>query len=195
MLRWSALLSVAALLLHEVQYRATYGVRAEEALGAHGHAYLSWAIGLVTALSVLALTRLALEVRGARRRGRDVHAPRGISFARAWTWSTVALTLAYLLQEAAEGALAAGHPGLVHALASHNGWLSLLLALALGALVAFLLRGAHAAVEAAARRRRSRTPVRSTPAFAAPAARRPRPSLDVLAFHLAGRGPPLARGI
>ena len=41
MLRWSALLGAGALVLHELQYRVSFGAGADAALAAHGHAYLS----------------------------------------------------------------------------------------------------------------------------------------------------------
>jgi hypothetical protein len=121
-LRWSALLGAGALAVHELQYRVSFGAGAEAALIAHGHAYLSWALALVSVLTALAAVRLLAEVGGARR-GRPASARRApASLWHRWIWSSAALATIYLLQESLEGLLAAGHPGVVHAVGSHHGW-------------------------------------------------------------------------
>ena len=189
MLRWSALLGAGALVVHELQYRVSFGAGAEAALIAHGHAYLSWALALVSVLTALAAVRLLAEVGGARRGGlasarRAPAAPR-----RRWGWSSAALATTYLLQESLEGLLAVGHPGVVHAVGSHHGWVALLVAVALGALIACLMRGADAIVAHARRAGGARRP-RAGRMISRPRARLHARRLDVLASHLAGRAPP-----
>lgn len=189
--RWSALLGAGALIVHEVQYRVSFGARADAALSAHGHAYLSWALALVSVLAALAVVRLLVEVGAAQGAGPASARRAPASFRRRWAWSSAALAATYLLQEGLEGLLAAGHPGLVHAVASHHGWLALLLAVLLGLVVACLVRGAEAIVE---RVRGSARPPRRRGGEPGPSPAHPGlhpPSLDVLARHLAGRAPPL----
>jgi len=189
MLRWSALLGAGALVVHELQYRVSFGAGAEAALIAHGHAYLSWALALVSVLTALAAVRLLAEVGGARR-GRPASARRApASLWHRWIWSSAALATIYLLQESLEGLLAAGHPGVVHAVGSHYGWLALLVAVALGALIACLMRGADAIVALARRAGGARRP-RAGRMISRPRARLRARRLDVLASHLAGRAPP-----
>ena len=192
MLRCGALLGAGALVLHELQYRVSFGRGADAALAAHGHAYLSGAIALVTVLTGLAVIRLLAEVGGARR-GRLASA-RGspASLGRRWIWSSAALATTYLLQEGLEGQLAAGHPGVLHAVGSHHGWIALLAAVVLGLLVACLMRGAEAIVALARRGARTRRRRRAAAAIARPRAVLPLRHREVLARHLAGRAPPLA---
>ena len=192
MLRWSALLGAGALVLHELQYRVSFGAGADAALAAHGHAYLSLAVAVVSVLTGLADVRLLAEVGGARS-GTLVSACRApASLRRRWTWSSAALASTYLLQEGLEGVLAAGHPGVVHAVSSHHGWVALLLAAALGLLVACLARGAEANVAPARRRARAPRRPRARAKIARPRAVLCLRPLEVLARHLAGRAPPAA---
>ena len=94
-------------------------------------------------------------------------------------------------QELTEGMLASGHPSGLAALTAHGGLVALPLAAAFGLLVALVLRGVRAAIDAAARRGRAPVPlVAARPALARPVAA-PAVALDSpLARHLAGRAPP-----
>ena len=192
MLRCSALLGAGALVLHELQYRVSFGAGSDAALAAHGHAYLSWAIALVSVLTGIAVVRLLGEVGGARR-DRLASARRApVSLGRRWLWSSAALASTYLLQEGLEGMLAAGHPGVVHAVTSHHGWFALVIAVALGLLVACLVRGAEVVVALARRRAHALRRPRACTTPARPRAVDCVGHLQVLARHLAGRAPPLA---
>ena len=117
--------------------------------------------------------------------------PRSVAFGPAWQRSTLALQAVYATQELAEGWLAAGHPPGVAAVLGHGGWTAFLIAIAVGAVVALLLRGAAAAVRWAASRHRARPPV---PAPALRDAPLPDPplltALAPLARGDAGRAPP-----
>lgn len=174
MLRWSALLGAGALVVHEIQYRVSFGAEAGEALAAHGHAYLSWALALVSVLATLAVLRLLGEVRAAHGSGPADARRAPATLARRWASASAALASTYLLQEGLEGVLATGHPGLLHAVASHHGWLGVLLAFGLGLVVACLARGAEAIVERVARRRPG-APHRRGEQEPAPAMALPRP--------------------
>ena len=62
------------------------------------------------------------------------------------------LVAVYAVQEFLEGLVAAGHPGGVHGIVGHGGWWAGVLAVAVGAVIALLLRVATVVVEAVARR-------------------------------------------
>jgi hypothetical protein len=174
-------MAVAAFALHQLRYLLAPPGASEAA----DHAYIPFASGLVVLLFALAAGELALRVAGARDEGRGEAEPR--SFQVAWLVSSAGLLAIFVGQELAE-ALLAGGP-LVSPLAGGGLW-ALPLALALGALVALVLRLAGVAVSAAVRRRTARASRPGT--VARPRWRPARPSGSVLARHLAGRAPPLA---
>jgi hypothetical protein len=177
------LLAVAAWAVHEGRYVLAFGASADRALAAQGHAYLGF-IGPVVAWALVAVAaRFVADV--ARRA-----APRGRpwAFGRLWAASSGALLVVYSVQELAEGWLAAGHPAGAAGVLAAGGWWALVLAIAMGALVALLVRGAHALQRRAAARGRHVKP-RAARRFARPADVRLSPP-GVLATHLAGRAPP-----
>jgi hypothetical protein len=187
-LRVAALLSGAELVLHELRYLIGYGHHSGEALHSQGHSYLPLATAAAMALLAVAGVQLVALLARARRSGAaEPAAPR---FGGAWLVATAGLLVAYTSQELLEGVLSAGHPEGLGALAAHGGWTALPLALALGALVAGALRGASAAVAAAARRGRRTALPRPSPLSLRPLAGGWRPISAPLARHLAGRAPP-----
>jgi hypothetical protein len=105
-----------------------------------------------------------------------------------WALASCCLTVIYSLQEWLEGQVELGHPAGLGGIFGRGGWLAILLSVAIGAAVAFALRGASAVIELVAPRRRSRQKD-LLPRLRPPAATHA-PKLDVLAAHLAGRGPP-----
>ena len=189
MLRGAALVAAGSLAIHELRYIAGYGGEAGSALAAQGHAYLSWLGPLVAAvLAVVCGGFIASVASGVRR---DEPAP--LRSGCVWVLSTTALTVIFVVQETLEGMLATGHPSGVAAVLANGGWTAALFAVAIGGVIALLLRGARAVRAAAARVLRPTLPAAVAPlvslaAISAPAA--PRPA--VLARHLAGRAPPLS---
>jgi hypothetical protein len=177
-LRAGALLAAGSLAVHELRFLAGYGGDAEVG----GHGYLAWVAPLVAiALAVACGAWLA-------RLGRKGDSPRS---ALTWLGSSASLVAIYVVQETIEILTSPGHPGLL----AHGGWIAAPVALAIGAMVALMLRGAHAADQAVAAAARPWSPLRIAPAapvaIAVPAAplgapRRP------LARRLAGRAPPRA---
>jgi hypothetical protein len=186
-LRAGALLTSAALALHELRYLVTFGRHSQRALAEQGHAYLSLVHVFAGALLALAAGALLTRVIKARRTGVGEEAPP--RFAALWAGAAVALVAIYSGQELLEGLLASGHPAGLGALTAHGGLVVLPLALLLGCAVALGLRGASALVCAAARRARRRHP-RSF-VIRAPHAVLLQPRASVLARHMAGRAPPL----
>lgn len=185
--RAAALLAAGALAAHQLRYLVGYGDQAGDALQRQGHAYLSIASMLVGVGLAFAGWRFLRALAGVRR---GEHAPPGRrSFLRVQLAATVALIVIYVVQESLEALLSDGHPAGLAGVFGNGGWSVALLALAIGALIALLLRGAELALQATARR--ALRPLRRLRA----AARRP-PSVllpfptEVLARHLAGRAPP-----
>jgi len=178
-LRAGATLAAGSLAVHELRFLVGYG--GEDAVAGHG--YLAWLAPLV-ALAMAAAGGVWLA-----RIGRAAGAPRP---ALTWLGASATLAATYAVQETVEVLSSSGHPGLL----AHGGWIAAPVALAMGGLVALLLRGAGAADRAAATAARPWSPLTLTPSAppdltlpaAAPLAPRPR----VLARRLAGRAPPVA---
>jgi hypothetical protein len=187
-LRFVALLSFGALVLHDLRYRIGYHEHAASTLRDHGHAYLS-ALGIfVGALVALTVALFAAGLLHARRR-KDVSLAATPSFGRTWVYATLSLAAIYVGQEWLEGQLAQGHPQGLAGIVGHGGWAALPLAVAIAAMIALLLRGSDAVLSLVARHGRPAPPKRRS------SKPRPRrfcpPLLDAVSRHLAGRGPPL----
>ena len=186
-MRAVALLVPSALAVHDIRYLLGYA-DPDRALAQQGHGYLGSVSMLGGALLALAAAELVVRF-GRARRGQPAPGtpPRLIEL---WAACSGALIAVYTLQESLEGMLSAHHPAGIAGVFGHGGWIAILLALAAGAVVALVLRGAQAVLARAARV--SASPPRTV---ATPAPRRPRdarlPRPGVLARHLAGRGPPL----
>lgn len=182
------LLPAGAFVVHQLRYWLAYGPHAEAQLQAQGHSYLdSFAPWLVLLLCLAAGSFLARVAQAAAtgRAGR-----RGRSFGAIWASSSAMLVAVYAVQEFLEGLVAAGHPGGVHGIVGHGGWWAGVLAVAVGAVIALVLRFASVVVEAAARRFRPRRVAAGAAAVLRAAAGTPRPR--PLALAHAGRAPPLS---
>jgi hypothetical protein len=187
-LRATALLAGAALALHQLRYLLAYGDHSQVALALQGHYYLALIGPVVIGLVVVAAGEFLVRLAHARR-----DQPERVVFPRTsplWALASGSLLAIYTIQESLEGQLEAGHPGGLAGSFGHGGWIAVLLAVALGALIALLLRGADAAIKLAARGSKSWAAFGPAPVSIRPLPWR-RPRLDVLASFLAGRGPPL----
>jgi hypothetical protein len=178
LLRPVAALATGALALHELRYRLAGASPAADG----AHAYLPGAEALVLVLLVVAGGAWLRAM--ARGDARDERPP---SFARGWLRAGAALLAVHLGQEATEALVATG--GVVGALG--GAWTAVPLALALGGLVALVLRGADSAVRAA-RRRGSLAHPASVPSAACLVPSPDAPVRTVLSPGRAGRAPPLA---
>jgi len=182
------LLPAGAFVVHQLRYWLAYGPHAEAQLQAQGHTYLdSFAPWLVLLLCLAAGSFLARVAQAAAtgRAGR-----RGRSFGALWVSSSVMLVAVYAVQEFLEGLVAAGHPAGVHGIVGHGGWWAGVLAFAVGAVIALLLRVATVVVDAVARRFRPRHIAAGTAVVLRPTVGAPRPR--PLALAHAGRAPPLS---
>src|SRR5204863_6735529 len=144
-----------------------------------GHAYLSVVVPVVVLAALFAAAQALLRFAGGPASG-----DRRRRFTRLWLGCTVALAAAFCGQELIEGWLAAGHPAGVAGVLEHGGWIALVCAPLVGALVALALRGAAAATEPRACESAWRPRPDATPAAASPAPQF-RPSPAPLARFLA----------
>src|SRR4051794_39387200 len=182
MLRATALVTVAALALHELRYLIGYGGGTPEALASQGHAYLPVAGALAGALLVVAAAQLTSRLLHGHG---EKAAPRLVV---AWAWASVALLAIFVGQESLEGLLSSGHPDGIAAVTANGGLVAIPLAVGLGGLVALGRRGATRLVAAVARRARPSLP-RSRALAHGPRFRHAAPPAGVLALNLAGRAP------
>jgi hypothetical protein len=178
-------MTAGALAVHHLRYLVAPEAVSHEA--SRAHAYLGVVAplaGVAVLLAGLHLVSLVLRARS----GDDV-AVKPVSVCRAWIAAAAGLLGIFVAQELAEGVLAEGH---LHALEifRHGGLAAIPMAVAVGAIVALCLRGAHAAIAEAARRARRTVPRRATTLPAAPRAVYP-PRRPALAGPGGGRAPPL----
>jgi hypothetical protein len=186
--RRASLLALGALALHQLRYALAYGDRTSAALASQGHSYLGDLGAIVVAFAAsLACARLLAAGFGRLRPGRSARA-----LPRAALALAAALLAIFAAQELSEGALSAGHPGGLAAVAANGGWLALPLALVIGlaaALADRLLAGAERRLVEGARRTRAPRP-RPLPAAAPDGPDLVPPASGCLRFGLARRGPP-----
>lgn len=189
-----ALLPLAALAVHQLRYGLAFGAGAQERLAQEGHAYLGSVEALAVMLCAVALGSFLSRLAGAWCARPAVPADAaGARLGLLKLWATAALVLAaiYSGQELLEGMLTAGHPPGLEGVLGHGGWLMLPLSVAIGGLLALLLRGAQAVLAYVRRVRAAR------PLAVAASAPRLRPVLVALrrrgelAGSAAGRAPPL----
>jgi hypothetical protein len=179
----------AAYAVHQLRYLLAYGGHAHEQLGLQAHAYLVLVLPLAAAFVLLAAIAFSVRLLGAHQISQAAPSLPG---ARAlWARSSAILFGAYGLQEWLEGQVGHGHASGVAAIFAHGGWWAIPLAVALGALVAWLLKGAETAIETAASRKSRPRHGASTPPQTSTGRPTQRPALDVVASFLAGRGPPV----
>jgi len=184
-LRAAVLILAGSVLLHQARFAlspADVGDR---------HGYLTWlspvVAGLVLLLGLEFAVRVARLVSG---RATLAEPPR-----RRMLWPQVSVVLlgVFGVQEAAEFVALHGHgnhDGLSHLLGA-GAWLAVPLSLLIGGFIALTIRGADAAVAWAVAARQRPWPQRGVVLAWLVAAEPSRPALNVLAFFLAGRAPPV----
>jgi hypothetical protein len=184
----AALLFAGSLAVHELRYVVAYGPGAGHAEATQGHAYLTLLAPAVASAAVLALAAWLVRL-AAGRAGPDGESPIP-GFRRLWGGMSALLIALFVVQETLEGLTSADHPAGVAGVLGHGGWTALVLAVAVGAVLALALRAAGVALAPpgrAAETLRPVVPAASSFLIATAVARtRPHP----LASFLAGRGPP-----
>lgn len=181
----AAVLTLAGVLgVHQVRFRFA-PVEHEHELAA-AHVYLPWLTAAAGALLFLAIVQLAVCVHR-----RAERAPRIPRVPVLWLAATATLLCVFGTQESLETLLSHGHLPALAELLGEGGWTAVPTAVAAGALIALLLRGAAGAVAWVLARRPHR-PRRAAAAVAIPAAPALAPRGSLLARRLAGRAPPAA---
>lgn len=190
-LRATALVAACAFSLHQLRYLIAPVDPTGHEGAAAAHGYLTFALPLLALLAAAAGGQLLAGLARAQRTGRTPRPARS-RFARLWLAAAAILLATYVGQELLEAVLAGGHPGLVEVLTGAGGWSVLPLALAGGLLVALGLRGAEAALAAAAGARRRPPLAGATDLPSVLVSALLPPAGGVLARSLAGRSPPPA---
>jgi hypothetical protein len=186
-LRTGATLAACAYAVHSLRYALAYGSHAGEELQRQGHAYLSAAPVVLTAVLALAAGELI------RAAARGDEAPVATApLRRTWLLGAMALLAIFSVQELLEGVLAAGHTSGVQALVGGGGWLAAPLAIVVGLVLALLQRGARRLLAAAGPRLGAPRP-RPLAATLAPSTPRPA-GRNLLGSWLRGRAPPALAG-
>jgi hypothetical protein len=181
----------AALAVHQLRYLLAYGAQARGELAEQGHAYLASLAPWIVLLLCVGFGRFVARVARALATGR-AEDDRRRSFAAVWSLSACGLVGIYATQEFLEGLFATGHPSGVAGIFGDGGWWAVVAAVAVGAAVALLLRGASGVVAFAAERAAPRDAERAESLRWSPSPvvlPRPLP----LAAAGASRAPPVAR--
>jgi len=184
-----ALFPFGAVAVHQLRYQLAFGADASRELTDQGHAYLHeltpWIVLAVAVGAGGLLARLA-------RAWRSGESERGRCLAALWALTSAALFSIYVGQEFLEGLLASGHPQGLAGILGDGGLWALPASIAVGGLLALLVRGGRALVARVARlgRRRPRVAAARAPKGAVGPARVALPRLAPLAGASAGRAPP-----
>jgi hypothetical protein len=190
-LRAGALIAASALALHELRYLVGYGDAAGRAIAEQGHSYLPGAGALAALAIALAGVQMAASLSGVLRGPAVERRPASLKLT--WAFASVALVGVYAGQELTEGLLSSGHPTGLAAVFGNGGLVAVPLAAVLGLLVALVLRGARAALRAAAERPAAAMPrPRRLFAIARPVSSPLLAPCSPIARNLAGRAPPAA---
>ena len=184
-LRAAVLTLGGALVVHQGRYAMAPREHDGDLAAAHG--YIGWLMPLAAALVFLVALELGAAI-AARRALPASPLPSGRAL---WVTSALTLLAVFGVQETIEMTAAEGRLPAAVELLAHGGWQVAALSVAVGGVLALLLRGAARAVRWALRRGRS-APRRR--AVLRAARHRPvlTPSCSVLARNLAGRAPPIA---
>ena len=183
-IRLAAIFAVGAFALHQLRYLLTIGSSGE--LAQASHHYMA---DLLPPIAVLVLAAAVATLI----RGTEGASPSGTPLTRRITVFAGALLAIFVGQECLEGIIAVGHPAGPATLVANGGWLTLPLALGIGALSALLAKALESVERAIAvvhaELVRSRPPVIQGRALPARGLRLPS---TPLAFGLARRPPPPA---
>ncbi len=182
-LRAAVLTLVGALIVHQVRYLLAPPEHDHQLVAAHG--YFTWLMPLAAALLFVTLAQFAVWIR--RAEGGDGHELP--SFGALWIGAGFSLLTVFGIQETLEVTAAHGQWPTLTELGGAVGWEVLPFVVAVGGLLALLLRGAAHVAAWASRRHRHQPRPRARAVLG------PRPPVViapacVLARFLAGRAPP-----
>jgi hypothetical protein len=183
-IRAGILFLAGGLLLHQVRYAVAPADLAREF--ATAHRYLWWLVPVVGTLLFVAAVHFAAHLRTPERD----RLPRLPSVRALWAVVAPALVVAFAGQEFVESLIFRDQLLTWAELAGGNGWVVLPLAVAVGGVVALLLKGAVKAQRWALGRHAPSTSGRGSRPAVRPSAVVLVPRASVLARELAGRAPP-----
>lgn len=189
----AGLVPVAAFAVHQLRFLLAFGSGAGAELAETGHSYLHsvvpW-IMLVVGLSVGAFLFALSRAASGRR---STSSPQRLSFLSLWLMCAACLLAIYCTQEFLEGLFATGHPTGIEGIFGFGGLWAIPSAVAVGLVLAAILRGARWTLDEICRRH-SPGPLRPQPV---PAVAAPRRLMLVASSPLVrgwcDRGPPAAR--
>ena len=126
--RTAALLTLGALAVHQLRYLLAFGSESGAVLHREGHDYLAEAIPVLLTVAVAMIAARLIAGAASVRSAGAVAGPPG----RQALLYSGALLCVFWAQELAEGALSAGHPGGLAAIAANGAWIAVPLACLLG---------------------------------------------------------------
>lgn len=144
-------------MVHQLRYALAFGSDASRELADQGHSYLHELTPWIMLAVALGAGGLTARVARAWRSGQADH-PLGRGLPGLWGLASVALFSMYVGQEFLEGLLATGHPQGLAGILGEGGMWALPAAIAVGAVLALVVRGSRLLVARVAARRRRRRP-------------------------------------
>jgi hypothetical protein len=185
----TALFPLGAFAVHQLRYALAYGADASRELADQGHAYLHELTPWIVLTIALGVGGLIARLAHAWRTGESGRCPRLVVL---WALASGGLFSIYVGQEYLEGLLASGHPQGLAGILGDGGLWALPASIAVGGLLALVVRGGRALVACLARlgRRRGVVGTARSPrrVVALDSVTLPRPA--PLASASAGRAPP-----
>jgi hypothetical protein len=187
----AALFPVGAFAVHQLRYALAFGGDASRELADQGHAYLHELTPWIVLALGFGVGGLLGRVARAWQSGECEHRS-GQRLVVLWSLAAGGLFAVYVGQELLEGLFATGHPQGLAGILGDGGLWALPGAVAVGGMLALLVRGGRALVERVARLRRERRPIASAraPKRTVRSATLVLPRLAPLASASAGRAPP-----
>jgi len=186
-----ALFPPGAFAVHQLRYELAFGSDASRRLAGQGHAYLHRLLPLVVLTLALALGGLVARLARAWHSG-EAERGRGHGARALWAVASAGLLAIYVGQELTEGLITTGHPLGPGAILGGGGLWALPASIAVGGLLALVVRGGRALVARVARLR-GRRPLIVAAHGRQVVVRRASvalPRLAPLAAACAGRAPP-----
>jgi hypothetical protein len=187
----AGLFPVGAFAVHQLRYGLAFGDDASRELADQGHAYLHELTPWIVLALAVGVGGLIARLARAWHSGESDRGS-GRRLAVLWALAAAGLFSIYVGQEFLEGLFATGHPQGLAGILGDGGLWALPAAIAVGGLLALVIRGGRALVARVARLRRERpriAPARAPARVARPASLvLPRPA--PLAGASAGRAPP-----
>ncbi|HEY0343672.1 MAG TPA: hypothetical protein VGC59_03430 [Solirubrobacteraceae bacterium] len=188
----TGLFPVGAVVVHQLRYSLAFGDDASRELADQGHAYLHELTPWIVLALALAVGGLIARLARAWHSGESDDGA-GHRLAMLWAAAAAGLFAIYVGQEFLEGLFATGHPQGLAGILGDGGLWALPAAIAVGGLLALLIRGGRALVARVARLRRERPRIETapTPARVVRPSSLVLPRLAPLASACAGRAPPV----